>query len=180
MNKMWEAGKKLDVDHAWFFMSTPTMLGGDSGNVTPDGGHIIELATFAPYAPFKQAADKDHQDYVDLKKGIGEKLIDLAVKHHIPDLRDHIAVKVVGSPITSEHFCNSPHGNAYGAALLPKYTVSRLKANTPFPNLYWCNATSGIPGIYGTVTTGMELYIDLTGDDFYQKAATPDDEESRT
>ena len=173
MNTMWEAGKKLDVEHAWFFMSTPTMHGNDSGNVTPDGGHIIELATFAPYAPFKQAADQDHKDYIDLKKGIAEKLIELAVKYHIPDLRDHIAVKVVGSPTTSEDFCNAPHGNAYGAAMLPKHTVSRLKADTPFPNLYWCNASSGIPGIYGTVTTGMELYMDLTGDYFYEQAAEP-------
>ena len=173
MNTMWEAGKKLDVEHAWFFMSTPTMHGNESGNVTPDGGHIIELATFAPYAPFKQAADQDHKDYIDLKKGIAEKLIELAVKYHIPDLRDHIAVKVVGSPTTSEDFCNAPHGNAYGAAMLPKHTVSRLKADTPFPNLYWCNASSGIPGIYGTVTTGMELYMDLTGDYFYEQAAEP-------
>jgi phytoene dehydrogenase-like protein len=177
MNTMWEAGKKLDVEHAWFFMSTPTTHSSDNGNVAPDGGHIIELATFAPYAPFKQAADQSHQDYLDLKKGIGEKLIDLAAKYHIPDLREHIAVKVVGSPTTSEAFCNSPHGNAYGAALLPKHTVSRLKAKTPFPNLYWCNASSGIPGIYGTVSTGMELYMDLTGDCFYSKAAAPHDEE---
>ncbi len=167
MNTMWEAGKKLDVEHAWFFMSTPTMHSNDNSNVVPEGGHIIELATFAPYAPFKQAADQNHEDYVALKKNIAEKLIDLAVKYHIPDLRDHIAVKVVGSPTTSENFCNSPYGNAYGAALLPKYTVSRLKADTPFHNLYWCNASSGIPGIYGTVTTGMELYMDLTGDHFY-------------
>ena len=179
MNTMWEAGKKLDVEHAWFFMSTPTMHSNDSGNVVPDGGHIIELATFAPYAPFKQAADQSHQDYLDLKKGIAEKLIDLAVKYHIPDLRDHIAVKVVGSPTTSEDFCNAPHGNAYGSAMLPKQTVSRLKADTPFPNLYWCNASSGSPGIYGTVATGMELYMDLTGDYFYEQAAAPHDEESR-
>jgi all-trans-retinol 13,14-reductase len=173
MNTMWEAGKKLDVEHAWFFMSTPTMHGNDSGIVVPDGGHIIELATFAPYETFKQAADQDYQDYLGLKKDIAEKLIDLAVKYHIPDLKDHIAVKVVGSPTTSEDFCNAPHGNAYGAALLPKYTVSRLKADTPFPNLYWCNASSGIPGIYGTATTGMELYMDLTGDYFYEQVAAP-------
>ena len=170
MNTMWEAGKKLDVEHAWFFMSTPTMHGNDNGNIAPEGGHIIELATFVPYAPFKKAADQSHQDYLTLKKGIAERLIDLAEKYHIPNLREHIAVKVVGSPMTSENFCNSPYGSAYGASLLPKYTISRLKAETPFPNLYWCNASSGIPGIYGTVTTGTELYIDLTGDSFYKKS----------
>ena len=169
MNTMWEAGKKLDIERAWFFMSTPTMHSNDNGNVAPDGGHIIELATFTPYAPFKQAADQSHEDYLALKKEIAEKLIDLAQKYHIPDLRKHIAVKIVGSPTTSEDFCNSPYGSSYGAALSPKYTVSRLKADTPFPNLYWCNASAGIPGIYGTVSTGMELYMNLTGDYFFKK-----------
>jgi len=176
MNTMWEAGKKLDVEHTWFFMSTPTMHSNDNSNVAPEGGHIIELATFTPYAPFKQAADQSHQDYLAMKKNISEKLIDLVVKYHIPDLRDYIAVKVVGSPTTSEDYCNSPYGNAYGAALLPKYTVSRLKADTPFDNLYWCNASSGTPSIYGTVTTGMELYMDLTSDYFYHKAVAPNGE----
>jgi hypothetical protein len=59
--------------------------------------------------------------------------------------------------------------------MLPKHTISRLKADTPFANQYWCNASSGIPGIYGTVTTGMELYMDLTGDYFYEQAAAPDE-----
>ena len=104
-------------------------------------------------------------------------MIDLAVKYHIPDLREHIVVKVIGSPTTSEDFCHSPHGNAYGAALLPKHTASRLKADTPFPNLYWCNASSGIPGIYGTVTTGMGLYMELTGDYFFEQAVASADEE---
>jgi hypothetical protein len=40
MNTMWEAGKKLDVEHAWF-ISTPTIHGNDSGNVAPDGGTLL-------------------------------------------------------------------------------------------------------------------------------------------
>ena len=177
INKMWEAGEQLDVEHAWFFISTPTTHGGDNTGVAPDGGHIIEIATYAPYAPFKQTADKSYEDYLELKKGIAERLIDLAAKYHIPDLREHIAVKVIGSPTTSEDFCSAPHGNAYGSAMLPKHAVSRLKADTPFPNLHWCNASSGSPGIYGTVITGSELYIDLTGDCFYEERAAPSDEE---
>ena len=173
MNQMWKAGNKLDVENAWLFISTPTT---HSTNV-PQAGHIIEIGTYAPYAPFKQAAEKSHDDYRALKMEMANKMIDLVTRHHIPDLNEHIALKVVGSPTTSEDFCRAPFGNAYGAALLPKSTTSRLSAKTPFSNLHWCNATAGIPSIYGTVRTGCNLYMDLTGDEFYDSRTAPTDEE---
>jgi len=173
MNKMWEAGNNLDIDKAWLFISTPTM----HSNNAPEAGHTIEIGTYAPYAPFKQAAENSDRDYRELKKQLANKMIDLVVEHHIPDLRDHIAIEVVGSPTTSEDFCSAPFGNAYGSALLAKKTTSRLNAKTPFSNLHWCNASSGIPSIYGTVCTGSNLYMDLTGDEFYQSRTAPTDQE---
>jgi phytoene dehydrogenase-like protein len=173
MNKMWEAGKNLNVEKAWLFISTPTM---HSNNV-PQTGHIVEIGTYVPYAPFKQAAEKSGHDYQALKMQIADKMIDLVAQHHIPDLNDHIAIKVVGSPTTSEDFCCAPFGNAYGAAMLASDTTSRLSAQTPFSNLYWCNASSGLPSIYGTVSTGINLYMDLTGDEFYDPRTAPTDEE---
>jgi all-trans-retinol 13,14-reductase len=173
MNTMWEAGNNLDVENAWLFISTPTM----HSNNAAQAGHIIEIGTYAPYAPFRQAADKSHADYLALKMQMANKMIDLVAQHHIPDLRDHIALKIVGSPTTSEDFCRAPFGNAYGSAMLPKSATSRLSAKTPFSNLYWCNASSGIPSIYGTVRTGCNLYMDLTGDEFYDSRTAPTDEE---
>ncbi|MGI9288921.1 MAG: phytoene desaturase family protein, partial [Pseudomonadales bacterium] len=176
MNTMWQAGQRLDVEHAWIFMSTPTTHS-RGGGIAPPEGHILELGTFAPYALFKAAAEQGYDEYLHLKKGLADKMIDLVAKHHIPDLRDHIAIKVVGSPSTSEDFCLAPYGNAYGSAMRPSHTASRLKAETPFPNLYWCNASSGLPGIYGTASTGMDLYMDLSGDRFYNQRTAPTDEE---
>lgn len=37
----------------------------------------------------------------------------------------------------------------------------------PLSNFFWCNATSGWGGVYGTTNTGMKLYSQLTGDEFY-------------
>jgi all-trans-retinol 13,14-reductase len=173
MNKMWEAGKNFDVEKAWLFISTPTM----HSNNAPQAGHIVEIGTYVPYAPFKQAAEKSDDDYQALKMQMANKMIDLVAQHHIPDLNDHIALKVVGSPTTSEDFCSAPFGNAYGSAMLAKNTTSRLSAETPFSNLYWCNASSGIPSIYGTVSTGSNLYMDLTGDEFYDSRTAPTDQE---
>ena len=157
MNTMWEAGRKLEVEKTWLFISTPTTHSPDTTS-TPPGGHIMEIGTFTPYAPFKAALDKGHHDYMTLKMEFAERMIDLVVKHHVPDLRDHIEVKVVGSPTTNEDFCLAPFGNAYGSAMRPEHTTTRLDARTPFKNLYWCNASAGSPGIYGTVLTGMNLF----------------------
>lgn len=166
MNEMWRACDRLDLERGWFFLSTPTLHSAASG-MAPEGCHTLEIATYLPYQLFREAADQSYAEYHALKMQLADRLIDLVVKHHIPDLRDHIAVKVVGSPVTSEDFCYAPFGNAYGSAMTPKNTTTRLGAETSFSNLSWCNASSGSPGIYGTVMTGMELYMDLTDDVFF-------------
>lgn len=176
MNRMWQACDRLDLENAWFFLSTPTLHSKAAG-MAPEGCHTLEIATYLPYQPFKEAADKSYADYHSLKMSLADRLIDLVVEHHIPDLRDHIAVKVVGSPITSEDFCHAPFGNAYGSAMTPENTTNRLGAETSFDNFFWCNASSGSPGIFGTVMTGMELYMDLTGDLFYKTRDAPNEEE---
>jgi all-trans-retinol 13,14-reductase len=173
MNRMWEAGENLNVEKSWLFISTPTM----HSNKEPKSGHIIELATYLPYGPFKQAAESSRRDYQGLKMKLANKMIDLLIQHHVPDLRKHLAVRVVGSPTTNEYFCGAPLGNAYGAAMLATATTSRLTARTPFANFHWCNASSGVPSICGTVATGMNLYMDLTGDEFYDGRHAPTNEE---
>ncbi|HMR00992.1 MAG TPA: hypothetical protein PKA32_01250, partial [Candidatus Gracilibacteria bacterium] len=58
--------------------------------------------------------------------------------------------------------------NAYGSAMTVKnVSAGRLKAETPFSNLWWCNASSGYAGMYGTAATGVNLYMQLTGDEYY-------------
>ena len=52
--------------------------------------------------------------------------------------------------------------------------LGRLKALTPWKNFYWCNAASGYPGVNGTIGTGMELYMRLTGDRFWNPHDTTD------
>jgi len=173
MNKMWRASELFDLDHSWFFMSTPDL----HDNREDDRPHTIELGTYVPYKPFQEAASRDHAEYLQLKHSIADAMIKQVEKYHVPDLQDHISIKLVGSPMTNKDFCGAPQGNAYGAEMTPNSASSRLGARTPFRNLYWCNATSGLPGFYGTVTTGMDLYMDLTGDNFFDAADIPSDEE---
>jgi phytoene dehydrogenase-like protein len=115
---------------------------------------------------------------MEMKLKTADKMIDIVEKKYIPNLRKHIVVKTIGTSTTNEDFVMTPFGNAYGADMIPsQVSKNRIKAKTPFSNFYWCNATSGWAGMYGTVSTGMALYMDLTGDRFYNPQTSPTDEE---
>ena len=176
MNTMWDEMGKLNFANPWIFLSTPTLHTSEPGNA-PKGHQILEIASYAEYQPFKDALDKSYKDYMALKDKVANRMIDIAQEKFIPNLRDHILVKLIGTSATNDDFCLSPNGNAYGSRLIPKnVTTARLKSETPFRNLRWCNASRGWPGVYGTVVTGSNLYTILTGDRFYDQTTAPSDD----
>lgn len=177
MNKTWEEELQGNFENPWFFMSTPTLHHSSEG-VAPEGGQILEVATVVSYEYFKKLKDQSYQAYSQAKTALTKKLLDLVEEKYIPELRKHIAVQVVGSPTTNEDFCLAPFGNSYGSYLTPSnVNWRRLKAKTPFKNFFWCNASSGYAGIHGTVSTGVQLYMDLTGNRFYDSTLAPSTEE---
>ena len=178
MNQMWREMGEVNFEKPWIFMSTPT-LHTDEPGTTPSPEHqILEIAAYTEYQPFKDAQDKSYGEYAKLKQKVADRMIDIVEEKYIPNLRKHIMVKTVGTSTTNEDFVLTPYGNAYGATMTPEQvTLKRLKANTPFENFWWCNASSGWAGMYGTVATGMSLYMDLTGDRFYDQQRAISDEE---
>lgn len=177
MNDMWQKGLELNMEKPWIFMSTPT-LHSDEPGTAPAGGQILEIATNVGYQPFVDAHEKGYAEYMKLKMKVADRMLDIVEEKYIPNLRKHIKVKQIGSPTTNEDFVMAPQGNAYGSALRPEYMgPGRLKAWTPFENFHWCNASSGFAGIAGTVHTGIQLYMDLTGDIFFTREDLKSDEE---
>ena len=169
MNKMWDEMGEGNFENPWVFMSTPT-LHTEEGGTAPDGTQILEIASYIEYEPFKKLQDEGYNEYNKFKWKIANRMMDIVEEKYIPNLRDHITLRVVGTPVTNEDFCLATKGNAYGANLTPEnVTADRLKANSPWDNFYWCNATSGWGGFYGTASTGMNLYQQITGDYFYGK-----------
>jgi all-trans-retinol 13,14-reductase len=175
LNKTWREIQSNNYDKPWIFYSTPTLHTPYNG-IVPKGCQILELGTAANYEFFKQLFDEDPNEYRKQKRLLAQNLLDVTASNYIPNLQKYIALKVVGSPLTSETYCFAPFGNCYGSDLIPQNMgLERLTSETPWNNLYWCNASSGYPGIYGTTVTGMNLYTQLTHDDFYNydKAPTP-------
>jgi all-trans-retinol 13,14-reductase len=164
MNRAWREQTAGDFTRPWLFLATPTLHTPEPG-LAPPGGQVLEVATYADYHYFRKLQDKDYREYAHRKQELAERMLDVVERHYIPNLRRHIAVKVVGTPMTHEDFCSAPWGNAYGSYLSPaQLGLGRLTARTPFDNLWWCNASSGSAGIHGTTCTGVALYEQLTGD----------------
>ncbi len=177
-NKMWKDMMNSDYENPLIFLSTPTLHSNYPG-VAPAGCQILEIVTSANYDHFKNLREKGEVFYQKEKRQLANHLIDIVEKRYIPNLREHIALKVVGSPLTNESFCLAPFGNCYGSNMTPENLgLNRLKADSPFENFYFCNASSGYPGVFGTIYTGQELYMKLSHDKYYDPTKAPKTEEA--
>ncbi|MBI4836504.1 MAG: NAD(P)/FAD-dependent oxidoreductase [Candidatus Abawacabacteria bacterium] len=179
MNKMWKEMGEVNFTAPWIFMSTPTLHTKEGGTTPSAKQQILEIAAYTEYQPFKEAQKRSYAEYAKLKMRIADRMMQIVEEKYIPGLSKHVVVKTIGTSTTNEDFVLSPFGNAYGSNMTTaQVSGQRLKATTPFNNFFWCNASSGWAGMYGTVATGMSLYMDLTGDRFYQNDRSPTDEEA--
>lgn len=173
LNRTWDEAMREDWSRPWVFMATPSLHTPEGGTCPPDT-QILELATGARYDYFRELRGRDRKAYARQKRELQDHLIDIVERRHVPGLRQHVALHVVGSPTTNEDYCRAPRGHAYGQHLTPgNLGPGRLKAATPWDNFFWCNAASGYPGVNGTIGTGMRLYMELTGDRFWDPHDVP-------
>lgn len=153
-----------DLSNPWLFLSTPT-LHSDEPGLCPPGQQILEVATCCDYQRFHDLRRRDRRAYNVEKKKIRETILDVLEARYVPRLRDHLALRVMGTPATNERFCWAPAGNAYGAALTPaNVSFHRKPFKSSLENLWLVNATAGFPSVAGTVGAGIRLYHELTGD----------------
>jgi all-trans-retinol 13,14-reductase len=147
-----------DCSEPWLFMSTPT-LHTDVPGLCPPGHQILEIATSAPYQAWRQLRDTDRRRYNAEKKKVRDRILEIVEERYVPGLREHLAIRVMGTPVTNARFCGAPEGNAYGAALTPRHVgLGRVSSETPLSNLWLANATAGYPSVAGTVKAGLDLY----------------------
>jgi all-trans-retinol 13,14-reductase len=153
-----------------FAMSTPTLVSGADG-AAPEGHQILELLTVANYQRFLEKKLDDPQAYRDAKNAILSALLDVVAREYVPDIREHLAQRTLGSPTTSERYARAPQGNSYGSAMTPAQVwPRRLDYDTSLRDFYFCNASAGFAGFAGAIWTGCRLFAHLTGDDLLSRA----------
>lgn len=152
-----------DLSNPWLFLSTPTLHSGEPG-LCPPGDQILEIATACDHAYFEKLRREDRRAYNREKKKVTETILDILEARYVPNIREHLVMRLSGSPTTNERYCWAPAGNAYGAALTPANVGLRRKPwKTSLRNLWMVNATAGLPSVAGTISAGMKLHRTLTG-----------------
>lgn len=167
INRMYAAqNERGDLSNPWLFMSTPTLCSPHSeARHAPGSDQILEIITTCAFEPFAEAWRRGKRDYRRFKRQIRERMLDIVETHYVPDLRQHIALRLAGSPTTNRRYLWAPRGNIYGSELTPaNVSASRLGAESSIENLYFTGASAAFPSIGGTVVGGSELYTRLTGD----------------
>ncbi|MFO0548312.1 MAG: NAD(P)/FAD-dependent oxidoreductase [Polyangiaceae bacterium] len=152
-----------DLSDPWLFLSTPTLHSSAPG-LAPPGHQILEVATSCDYEPWAALRARDRRAYNREKRRVRERILDVIEDRYVPHLRDHLRVRVTGTPATNERFCGAPAGNSYGSALTPaNVKFGRGPYRTSLENLWIANATAGFPSVAGAVGAGRKLHSMLRG-----------------
>jgi all-trans-retinol 13,14-reductase len=153
-----------DLSNPWLFMSTPTLHSGEPG-LCPPGEQLLEIATALDHGRFATLRNADRRAYNREKKRIVDTVLDVLEEHYVPRLREHLALRIAGTPATNERFCRAPGGNSYGAALVPaNVRPGRGPYRSSLENLWMANATAGFPSVAGAIGAGARLYEELASD----------------
>jgi phytoene dehydrogenase-like protein len=79
-----------------------------------------------------------------------------AAEHVIPGLSRAMRFRSVSSPLTNDHYCETPNGCAYGTAKTPwQLGPFAFSIETSVPGLYCCGASTLSHGVAGTAMTGL-------------------------
>ncbi|MFS4468427.1 phytoene desaturase family protein [Maribacter sp. 2210JD10-5] len=133
--------------------------------------HCIEAITFIDYSAFERfenEAEKRSKEYLEFKEKLLQKMIS-TVEKVLPNVREHIVQKDLGTPITNEYYINTTKGNVYGTEKSLKHIGPfAYKAKSEIENLYLCGASILSHGVAGASHSGVEtasLILGCTADE---------------
>ena len=125
----------------------------------------IDVITLAPYEAFQRWEDSEWKrrgaDYERAKQELADRALQVLFAHR-PQVREHVVVREVSSPLSTRHFTGNPHGEIYGLAHTPARFAERgLKPRTPVRGLYLTGqdiSTCGVAGgLFGGALTASAI-----------------------
>ncbi len=154
-------------EEPFFFCDAPTVRMTDP-KLAPPGGQQLVMVAPCSYTFFRKLRDRDEEAYQQAKETYATRMIGLVERHFVPGLRNHIVEKVIGSPLTNEHYVHAPKGNCYGVPLDTSHVnLGHLNYRSPFKNFHYVGTGSAMPGFAPLCHFACLLYEKLTGDYFY-------------
>jgi all-trans-retinol 13,14-reductase len=118
----------------------------------------IEVVTVAPYETFERWAGQPWRrrgvDYEAVKSRVRQRLLDILYSQ-VPQVRGHVAVAELSTPLTTRHFTNYQRGEMYGIAHDPaRFAERSLKPRTPVPGLWLTGQDVCTCGVGGALAGG--------------------------
>ena len=151
----------------YFFCNAPTLRSHDA-SLAPPGCEQLVCVAPCSYGYFSKLRNDSEIAYQDAKQQYADNIINVIESEFNVSLKEHIAVRVIGSPLTNEFYVHAPRGNCYSTPLDPKHiNLRRLNYRSPFSNFYYVGASSSLPGFATIIHFACLLYEHLTGDSVY-------------
>jgi phytoene dehydrogenase-like protein len=153
--RRFEADPGADVPMA--YISFPSAKDPSFGTRFP-GRSTIEVLTLGPYAWFERWADapwrRRGDEYEALKTRLRDRLLEVLYRE-VPQVRGHVDVAEVSTPITTRHFTNYASGEIYGLSHDPaRFAERALRPKTPLPGLWLTGQDVCTCGIGGALAGG--------------------------
>ncbi len=131
----------------------------------PEGKSLISVLSYATPEPFQKIYDpenRNNEKYTLLKNKIAEQLIETISKIlKIPDLKSHISVMDLATPITFGQYSNNPRGSIMGWQMSVEQFTNPLSQKTPIENLFlcgqWTTGAGGLPSVARSAEAASKL-----------------------
>jgi len=132
-----------------------------------DGLHSMEAFTFVSYDAFERwkdsKAERRPDDYEAFKQHLTNRMLD-TLDVVIPNLRDHLRLCELGTPLTNDFYVNSYRGNLYGQAKsISQIGPGAPRIGTEIKGLYHCGQSTSAHGVLGALGTGVMAAAKISG-----------------
>lgn len=133
---------------------------------TADGKDLVETISMDTYDNYRQWSNskfgKRPQEYKDFKAKIQENAI-RQLEAHIPEIAGKIDFVDSSTPLTNEHFTNSPEGCIFGIKHNMEQMKAPIRAKTKLEGFYYTGQSLIFPGIVGVTITSFVTCSDILG-----------------
>ena len=131
------------------------------------GLHSMEAFAFVSYDAFAKWKDTKFgdrpQDYEAFKEHLTRRMLD-TVEAVIPNLRDHLKLCELGTPLSNDFYVAAHRGNLYGhAKKLSQIGPGAPRIRTEIKGLYHCGQSTTAHGVVGSLATGVLAASEIVG-----------------
>lgn len=137
------------------------------------GKATIEIVTLAPYERFAKWSDrkwgKRGEDYSEIKEQLSQRLLEQLFRFE-PQTKDHIELRELSTPLSTQHFTAYQTGEIYGLTHDPdRFEHKFLRPKTPVKNLWLTGQDISTCGVGGALLAGFLTVSAITGDNLVMK-----------